>query len=129
MKRDNHRRSRQGAGDCSPLNFGKLAKISHNRAENRLKVGQNFRKRLTFYRAVPPKFYSLYAYADSESFASQSYLSTLNGARGWMIRLHRFASRRCYHRYLPRTPKVENLLKSDLTQLLRIREMIDLFPL
>ena len=52
-----HRCRRQGLPSLE--NF---AKISHNRAENRPKVGQNFRKQWIFYRAAPLNFISPYAY-------------------------------------------------------------------
>ena len=48
-----HRRRRQGGWGAAALpTLEKLAKISHTRAENRPKVGQNFRKQLIFYRAA-----------------------------------------------------------------------------
>ena len=53
-----------GAGGAAALpTLEKLAKISHNRAENRPKVGQNFRKQWIFHRAAPLNFTSPYAYA------------------------------------------------------------------
>ena len=49
---------RGGWGAAALPTLEKFAKIIHNRADYRPKVGQNFRKQLIFYRAAPPKFYS-----------------------------------------------------------------------
>ena len=49
------RRRRQGARGAAALpTLEKFAKISHNWAENRHKVKQNFHKQWIFYRAAPP---------------------------------------------------------------------------
>ena len=60
----NHRRRRQGGWGAAALpTLEKFAKISHNRAENRPKIGQNFSKQWIFYRAAPLNFISPYAHA------------------------------------------------------------------
>ena len=50
-----------GGGLGEPTNVGKFAKkLSHNRAENRPRLGQKLHKQWIFDRAAPPpKFYSL----------------------------------------------------------------------
>ena len=51
-----HRRRRQGLGAAAFSTLEKFANISHNRAENRPKVGHNFRKQWIFYRAASLNF-------------------------------------------------------------------------
>ena len=53
--------------------FEKFAKISHNRAENRPKVGQNLRKQWIFYRAAPLNFISPNAYANGQDSLIYGY--------------------------------------------------------
>ena len=53
----------RGAGGAAALpTLEKFAKISHNQAENRPKIGQNFSKQWIFYRAAPLNFISAYAH-------------------------------------------------------------------
>ena len=47
-----------GWGGYSPSDAGKFAKSNYSRAENRPKVGKNFRKQLSFYRAAHLNFIS-----------------------------------------------------------------------
>ena len=57
----------RGAGGAAALpTLEKFAKISHNRAENRPKIGQNFSKQWIFYRAAPLNFISPYAHASQD---------------------------------------------------------------
>ena len=66
-----HRRRRQGGWGAAALpTLEKFAKISHNRAENRPKIGQNFSKQWIFYRAAPLNFISPYAHGNMYSICS-----------------------------------------------------------
>ena len=57
-----------GAGGAAALpTMEKFAKINHNRAENRPKIGQNFREQWIFYRAAPLNFIFPYAH-ESETY-------------------------------------------------------------
>ena len=64
----------KGAGGAAALpTLEKFAKISHNRAENRPKIGQNFSKQWISYRAAPLNFISPYAHA-ADSRPSTSHV-------------------------------------------------------
>ena len=63
FERFNHRCRRVGGWGAAALpTLEKFAKISHNRTENRPKIGQNFSKQWIFYRAAPLNFISPYAH-------------------------------------------------------------------
>ena len=54
----------RGAGGAAALpTLEKFAKINHNPAENRPKIGRNFSKQWIFYRAASLNFISPYAHA------------------------------------------------------------------